>query len=301
MPQILGLRFGRSTQVLGAVAIILAYVVIVSYQYRAVAAVAERIFPDLDPATLRIAFAAFVILYTALAGLTSVALTDVVNSVVLSTGLLVEPGLAWNGWNPELQPFEAEMLRPSAGIGALGWASLLLPSFLLILGDANMYQRFMAARSPATPRRAAFGAFAGLLVLESTIIGVALFARVILPTRLSNPGNAIVEMSFTVFTPLVGLLLGATAIALIISTADSYLLACSTSAAMDLTGKTPSPTSQRLHVFILGVFALLPAFLWEQYLSVALYAYTLYGASVTPALLAAIFRPATSARAVLGG
>ena len=301
VPQILGLRFGRPAQVLGAVALILAYLVIVSYQYRAGAAVAERIFPGLDQTALRIAFAAFVILYTALAGLTSVALTDVVNGIVLSIGLLVGLGLAWNGWNPELQPFEAELLRPGAGIGAIGWFSLMLPPFLLILGDANMYQRFMAARSPAAARRAAFGAFAGLLVLESTIIGVALLGRVMLPNRLSNAGDVIIEMAFTVFPPLVGLLLAATAIAVIISTADSYLLACSTSAAMDLAGKTTSPARQRILVVVLGVFALLPAFLWEEFLSVALYAYTLYGASLTPAVLAALLRPATSSRAVLGG
>ena len=36
-------------------------------------------------------------------------------------------------------------------------------------------------------------------------------------------------------------------------------------------------------------------------MSVALYAYTLYGASLTPAVLAALLRPATSSRAVLGG
>ena len=140
-----------------------------------------------------------------------------------------------------------------------------------------------------------------MLVLESTIIGVALFARVMLPTPLSNPGDAIIEMAFTVFPPLVGLLLAATAIAVIISTADSYLLACSTSAAMDLAGKTASPAPQRVLVVVFGVFALLPAFLWEEFLSVALYAYTLYGASLTPAVLAALLRPATSSRAVLGG
>ncbi len=301
VPQILGLRFGRATQLLGAVALILAYLVIVSYQYRAGAAVAERIFPALDPTALRIAFALFVILYTALAGLTSVALTDVVNGVVLSAGLLFGLGLAWNGWNPQLQPFDADLLRPAAGMGAIAWISLLLPSFLLILGDANMYQRFMAARSPAAARRGAFGALAGLLVLESAIVGIALLARVMLPVRLANPGDAIIEMAFTLFPPLVGLLLAATALAVIISTADSYLLACSTSAAMDLAGKTVSPAPQRILVVVFGVFALFPAFLWEEFLSVALYAYTLYGASLTPAVLAALLRPATSNRAVLGG
>ena len=301
VPQILGLRFGRAAQILGAVALILAYLVIVSYQYRAGAAVAERIFPGVDPTALRISFAAFVILYTALAGLISVALTDVVNGIVLGTGLLFGLALAWNGWDPQLQPFDAALLQPSAGIGTVGWISLMLPPFLLILGDANMYQRFLAAASPRAARRAALGAFAALLVLESTIIGIAFFGRVMLPGQLSNPADVIIEMAFTVFPPVIGLLLAATAVAVIVSTADSYLLACATSAAMDLGGETASPFRQRVLVIALGIFALLPAFLWEEFLSVALYAYTLYGASLTPAVLAALLRPATSSRAVVGG
>ena len=148
VPQILDLRFGTAARILSAVAILLAYMVIVSYQYRAGAAVAERMFPGADQTALRIGFALFIILYTALAGLISVVWTDVVNGIVLATGLLFGLALAWNGWNPELQPFTPDMLRVSAGLGTLGWINVMLPPFLLILGDANMYQRFLAARSP---------------------------------------------------------------------------------------------------------------------------------------------------------
>ena len=146
----------------------------------------------------------------------------------------------------------------------MGWVNVMLPPFLLILGDANMYQRFMAAESPRTARRAAFGAFAGLLVLESAIIGVALFGRVLLPNAPANPGHVIIEMAFTVFPPVVGLLLAATAVAVIVSTADSYLLACSTTASMDLGGGMTTTFKQRV-------------------------------------LVAALLRPRTSARAVVGG
>jgi len=301
VPQILGLRFGRLAQVLGAVAIILAYLVIVSYQYRAGAAVAERIFPGTDQVMLRIGFAVFIILYTALAGLISVALTDVVNGIVLGTGLIVALALAWNGWNPALQPFDPAMFQLSGGLGPLGWINVMLPPFLLILGDANMYQRFLAAGTPQTARRAAYGAFAGLLVLESAIIGVAFFGHVLLPSVPANPGHVIIEMAFTVFPPVVGLLLAATAVAVIVSTADSYLLACSTTVSMDLGSGLTTTFKQRVFVIAFGLFALLPAFLWEEFLSVALYAYTLYGASLTPAILAALLRPKTSARAVVGG
>ncbi len=301
VPQIVGLRFGRRVQVLSAIALILAYIVIVSYQYRAGAAIADRIFPEVNPLMLRIAFAAFIILYTGLAGLISVALTDVVNGIVLGAGLLAGLAIAWNGWDPQLQPIDPDMLELSGGLGPLTWISLMLPPFLLILGDANMYQRFMAARSPNTARRGAFGALAGLLVLETAIIGVAFLSRPMLTETPSNPGYAIIDMAFTVFPPWVGLLLAATAVAVIISTADSYLLASATTAAMDLGGGNPTPLAQRMLVAALGIVALLPAFLWEEFLAVALYAYTLYGASLTPALLLALLRPQTPARAVGGG
>ena len=301
VPQILGLRFGSPSRVLSAIAIILAYLVIVSYQYRAGAAVAERLFPGADQTMLRLAFAAFIILYTALAGLISVVWTDVVNGIVLSIGLLLGLAYAWNGWDPASQPMDAAMLDFSGGMGGIGWINVMLPSFLLILGDANMYQRFLAAGSPRTARRAALGACAGLLVLESAIIGIAFFSRVMLPDVPANPGHAIIEMAFSVFPPFIGLLLAATAVAVIVSTADSYLLACSTTASMDLGGGLTTPGKQRLMVIGFGLFALFPAFLWEEFLSVALYAYTLYGASLTPAVLAALLRPKTSSRAVFGG
>lgn len=301
VPQILSLRFGPTARILSATAILLAYLVIVSYQYRAGAAVAERLFPGADQPTLRIGFAAFIILYTALAGLISVVWTDVINGVVLATGLLVALALAWNGWDPRLQPFSPQAFDFSAGMGGVGWLNVMLPPFLLILGDANMYQRFLAAGSPRTARRAALGAAAGLLVLESAIIGIALFARVMLPAAPSNPGYTVIEMAFSVFPPLVGLLLAATTVAVIVSTADSYLLVCSTTASMDIAGVTTTPARQRALVVLFGLFALFPAFLWDEFLSVALYAYTLYGASLTPAVLAALLRPRTSARAVIGG
>ena len=301
VPEILGLRFGATARTLSAIAILLAYLVIVSYQYRAGAAVAERLFPGMDQTTLRIGFAGFIILYTALAGLISVIWTDVINGIVLGTGLVVGAALAWSGWNAAVGPAGGALAGPSEALGTLTWINVMLPPFLLILGDANMFQRFMAAGSPRAARRAAFGAAAALLVLESAIIGIAFASRILLPEAPANPGHAIIDMAFTVFPPAVGLLLVATTVAVIVSTADSYLLVSATTAAADLAGTRPTPTTQRLLVVVFGLFALLPAFLWEEFLSVALYAYTLYGASLTPAVLAALLRPATSGRAVVGG
>ena len=54
-------------------------------------------------------------------------------------------------------------------------------------------------------------------------------------------------------------------------------------------------------VVVLGLAALGLSFTSDRFLSVALYAYTLYGASLTPAILCALLRPRTPASAVIGG
>ncbi|MEE8458267.1 MAG: hypothetical protein V3S08_00255, partial [Phycisphaerales bacterium] len=89
VPQILGIRFGMTAQRLAAVTLIGAYLIIVSYQYRAGAAFAARLFPGAEPWMLTVGFAFFVILFTALAGMFSVAITDVVCGAVMIVGLIV--------------------------------------------------------------------------------------------------------------------------------------------------------------------------------------------------------------------
>jgi len=301
VPEIVGIPFGRWAKTIAAIALILAYLVIVSYQYRAGAAVAHRLFPGLSASWLPVGFALFVILYTALAGMVSVAHTDVANGLIMSLGLLLALALVWSGWDTAAVPMPPELKRPGGGMGGIGWVNVMLPSFLLMLGDANLYQRFLSARSPRAARKAAIYTFFGLLVLESAIIALALLARVLLPQAPANPGHAVIELAFTLVPPAVGLMLAATAVAVIVSTADSYLLACSTTFTAGLAGGMTTPKRQRAFVVLFGLTALWIAFWSDRFLSVALYAYTLYGASLSPAVLCALLRPKTKPAAVVGG
>jgi len=91
----------------------------------------------------------------------------------------------------------------------------------------------------------------------------------------------------------------ASCVAIIVSTADSYLLASSTSLAADFTSRQPTPLTQRIIVIGLGVLAYIISVLDDRYFEVALYAYTLYGASLTPAILCALLRPHTPRAAVV--
>jgi Na+/proline symporter len=308
VPQILGLKFGASAQKLGAIALLAAYLIIVSYQYRAGAAISERLFPDLNlnfgdgnKNGWPIAFAFFVILYTALAGLVSVAWTDVVNGVVMCAGILFGLGYLYWHWDPVTQPMPEDMLSLSHPDGGIGWVNILLPTFLLILGDANLMQRFLAAKTPATAKRAALVTFVALIVLETAIIGLAFLGRAMLPDALETPGHVVVETAFTLLPPFIGILLASTVVAIIVSTADSFLLACSTTAATDLGGGMTTPKRQRSLVFIFGLVALGLAYSSDSFFKMALYAFTLYGVTITPAMICALLFDWVKRRAVVAG
>ncbi|HEX9794664.1 MAG TPA: sodium:solute symporter family protein [Planctomycetota bacterium] len=321
MPQLLGLRFGKVARWVGAIALLTAYLIIVSYQYRAGAAVAERLFPGLDltigspgpdgqaaTSLWPAAFAVFVILYTALAGMVSVAMTDVVNGIILSAGLLFGLAFAWAQWDPAVNPIPAGYGKVFGSVPFPKYVNWLLPTFLLILGDANLMQRFMAAKSPSTAKRAALVTLVGLLVLETAIIGLAFLGKLLLaPEQVSNPGHVIVAMAISetgdasILPPAIGLLILATVVAIIISTADSFLLACSTTAASDFHGGKTTPKRQRILVIVLGLIALGLAYSSDRFFEVALLAYTIYGATITPAVACALLRPKTSAVAVVSG
>ena len=301
VPQILGLRFGAAAQRLGAVTLIIAYLIIVSYQYRAGAALAERLFPGVNTVALTIVFAGFVILFTALAGMFSVALTDVVCGMVMLGGMLVALALVVGDWSAAEVRLPEDLRHITGGEGWIFWLGVMLPGFLLILGDANMHQRFLSASSAVTARRAAVGMFFGVLIVDWAIVAVALLGWQLLPERPDNPGHVVVAVAFQLVPAGVGMMIATAAVAIILSTADSYLLATATSAAGDIVERFRKPRWQRTLVVVLGLAALGLAFTSDKFFDVAIYAYTLYGASLTPAVLLALLRPGTARSVVISG
>lgn len=311
---ILEQRFGVWARVLGTLILLAAYIIIVSYQYRAGAAVIERILPDLPHVWAVIGVAAFVMTYTALAGMFSVAYTDVANGVLMVVGIgIALPILVMKAGGPsEMIHALPEGKRHLFGHFSLGeLLSVLLPSFLLLLGDANMYQRFFAARDANSARKAALGMLVGVVLLECAIIGVAVAGTsLVAQGKLSAPensGHIVVHLAFDALPGWLGAALVATVVAVVVSTADSYLLSPSTAVVRDLYQRFIAPeasdrsvvTVGRGVVIALGLIALGLAFTSDEFFDVALFAYTLYGAGITLPLMAALFWPrATPAGAV---
>ena len=100
--------------------------------------------------------------------------------------------------------------------------------------------------------------------------------------------------------PFIGAIMMTTIIGIIISTADSYLLVPSTTIMRDVYQKHISKELSekkivffsRLVVLILGIIAYIISIGFSKssgFFDKALYAYTIYGAAITPALVAALF------------
>jgi SSS family solute:Na+ symporter len=240
--------------------------------------------------------------------LMSVALTDGFNGVLMLLGVSAALPLVWSaagGTEGVLAALPESGRAFSGHYSGFNIASILLPSFLMLVGDANLHQRFLAAPSTAAARRAAWLLIPGVLIVDGLILLSAMAGRALLP-ELSNPGHVILELALTQLPAMLGALLVASILAIIVSTADSYLLSSSSALVHDIYKRfirrdasgAQLLKASRLAVGALTMVALVLAFTSDEFFSVALFAYTIYGVGITPPLLAALFwRRATPAGA----
>jgi len=322
VPEILGDRFGPSARLLSVVALVIAYMVIVSYQYNAGGAVLHTVLTNdagislISVETGTIIAALFIIAYTMLAGLVSVAYTDVANGIIIMVSFiiaipifLVEAG----GFSGMAASFEA-MGRPDHmnfwGVySTMDIINFCLPPFLLIMGDANMYQRFFASKSAEGAKSATKVLIIAVTLAELMIIFAAWVASSMIPD--AEVGKYVLIYAAHKFLPtFIGAIMMTTIVGIIISTADSFLLVPATTLMRDVYLNYVNPHADekkivllsRLLVLGLGIIAYIVSLGFAKsagFFERALYAYTIYGAAITPSLVAALFwKGATKAGAV---
>src|SRR6202050_4721500 len=78
VPDLLETRYNAAARVMATIAIVVSYTVIVSYQFKGGGDILHLIFPDLPRATGMYIIAGFVIVFTAAAGMASIAYLDLV-------------------------------------------------------------------------------------------------------------------------------------------------------------------------------------------------------------------------------
>ena len=316
VPEILGDRFGPVARTLSVIALVIAYMVIVSYQYNAGGAVIHTVLKDvlldnfgnplISIQTGTIIAAIFIILYTMLAGLVSVAYTDVANGIIIliSFVIAIPIFLVKAGGLEGMAISFAEMGKNDHmnfwGVySGMDIINFCLPSFLLIMGDANMYQRFFASKDAKGAKSATKTLIVAVLIAELMIIVAAWIASSMIPD--AEVGKyVLIYASHEFLPPFIGAIMMTTIVGIIISTADSYLLVPTTTLMRDIylnyfnknADQAKIVFLSRVLVIILGIIAYAVSLGFAKsagFFERALYAYTIYGAAITPSLVAALF------------
>jgi SSS family solute:Na+ symporter/sodium/proline symporter len=291
------------------VAIVISYTMITSYQFKGAGDVLHLMFPGLSRTTGMYLVAGFVITFTALAGMASVAYLDLVVGCLVTAAIaygvpaLLEAAGGWAEVRRNLPATHFQVLGELRLTEALGFT---IPTMLLLVGNQGMYQKFFSARSERDARRAVRGWIVGTVILETLIVSFA-----VIGSSRFHPDNAreIIPVSAQLGLPAwAGALLLGGILAKIISTANNYLFSPASNLIHDIYGRFINPRASekrkllvsRLVVVGLGIFAVLQAAHFESILRAALYAYTVYGAAITPSLMAVFFwERATAAGAVV--
>jgi solute:Na+ symporter, SSS family len=298
VPDLLETRYNVTARVLATVAIVISYTMITSYQFKAGGDILNLIFPDLERTTGMYIIAAFVITFTALAGMASVAYLDLIIGLLVTTiALIALPILfnrvgGWSGLEAKLPANHFTLFGPLTPDKAFG---LLLPTMLLLIGNQGMYQKFFSARSERDARLAVFGWIVGTLILETTIITIAVIGSAMF--QIDRPREIIPVTARRGLPELAGAVLLGGVFAKVISTANNFLFSPASNLIHDVYKRFIGPQASerrtlvvsRVLVVVLGVFALLQGAYFESILKAALYAYTVYGAAVTPAVMAVFF------------
>ncbi len=309
VPDLLETRYNAIARVMGTIAIVISYTVIASYQFKGGGDILHLIFPDsISRDQGMCIIAAFVIVFTAAAGMASIAYLDLVIGALVTTIVVVAIPLLLNkagGWD------HVRSVLPPTHFQVLGnitiWEALnyMIPTMLLLIGNQGMYQKFFSARSEKDAKYAVYGWIVGTLLLETLLVTMAVLGSSLFQTE--HPREIIPITAFKGLPSLVGAILLGGVFAKVISTANNYLFSPSTNLIHDVYGRFINPHASerrklvmsRVIVLLLGLFALLQATRFESILNAAVYAYTVYGAAVTPAVMAVFFwKRATTAGAI---
>ena len=303
MPDLLELRYGPAARILGTIVVVIAYTTIAAYQFRGGGRLLNLV-AGMDITQGALITMAFCVAYTAIAGMISVAYLDVGNGFAMLVGvgaavvyLIAHAG----GVGPAFGALRPDQiawfgtLDPIADAGAL-----FLPTMLLLMGEANMYQKFFSAKDEGAARRSVIGWIIGTIVVETLIIAVGVFGSAVIPGLSEGDSEGIViRVAGSVLPPLLGVLLLCGAAAIIVSTANSFLLTPASSLVRDVDQKSINPRATdrqillytRLLVVALGLLGFVALRFFSTILAMALWAYTMYGAAITPALLAIFLWP----------
>ena len=309
VPDILETRYHPAARLLGTLAIIIAYLTIAGYQFIGGGRLLNILHPSIDPDLGKAIICLLVVIFTVTAGMMSIVSLDVFNGLIIIASILIAAPLALEGaggWSQLTGVLPNTHFTTFGRLGFLPCLGLFLPTMLLLLGESSIYQKFFAARDEHASRKAVIGMVVGVVIIETLIVATAVFgagnyweeafaAGTFTAAQKGESEVILLQIARHNLPVIGGCLLLAGAVAIIFSTANTFLMVPSTNLARDIYQRFINPNVsakgiilfQRGMIILLALLALVVTTLFESILDMALYAYTMVGAAVTPVLLAA--------------
>ncbi len=318
IPDLLEARYNQTARLLGVIAILFTYTAVTSYQFVGGGDILHLIFPTvISPVLGQFILAGFVIVFTAIAGMASVAYMDVAIGLLATVTMLAAlPVLIYRagGWAAVHASLPATHFQPLGDLSLIQALEIFLPTCLLLLGNQSMYQKFFSARSEKDATRAVVGWIIGTVILETVIVALAVVGSSLFPTGevSERPREILAYLGLHGFggsalMQFLGALLVGAIFAKIISTANNWLFSPATNLVNDIYLRYMEPNASnkktlivsRLMVVLLGIWAIYQSQHIQSVLKKSLYAYTIYAAALTPVILAAFYWKRATAHAAV--
>ena len=300
IPDLLEARYNQTARVLGVIAILFTYTAVTSYQFIGGGDVLHLIFPAITAIQGRCIIAAFVILLTAIAGMSSVAYTDLAIGLLATFTLCMAlPVLVhrFGGWSAVHAALPATHFQIFGDLTPIQAMELFLPTCLLMLGNQSMYQKFFSAKSEKDATRAVTGWIVGTVILETVIVALAVAGSAVFPTgevhdhpreilayvglhgfspaqtvaTFANVNGSATVITTTEVVPpfaehvlqLLGALLVGSIFAKIISTANNYLFSPATNLVNDIFVRYIKPQASNQQILIVSRLMVVLLGIWS--------------------------------------
>jgi len=321
VPDVLAARFNDKKHVLRIISTLIILTMVGTYVAAQMVATGKAFsgFTDMTYTTGVVFGATVIIVYTLVGGYKAVAWTDLIQGLLMLTGLIVVPLVAVDvagGWDAVLGTLAAEdpgLLSPWGPDGKSVKAFIAVASFLAIgigfIGVPQLMVRFMSARSEESLVPAMIISITVILLFDIGAVTSGLAGRALFP-GLEDPEGILPLLATELFSPVFAGVLMVVVLAAIMSTADSLLIMASSAVVRDFLQKIRSSTKTdaelarigKIVTLVIGVFGVIfalnesPLIFWF-----VIFAWNGLGAAFGPPLVCALWYPKTTLRGAIIG
>jgi SSS family solute:Na+ symporter len=309
LPELVGSFYGERARFVASSLIVISWVGVIAVQIVASGKVLGAVFGGNETLFMAVCTAVFV-LYTVHGGQTSVIRTDLVQLMIILTGMIVLFSKALEAGGPGLLLGLSFPTSPEMGSNDVLTMLLVVGSAYLVGPD--MYSRLFSAHSPREAKVSAAIAAVILIPTAFLITSLGIFARSLYPA--AAPEQAIPLLLTGLLSPGTEGLVAAALLAAFMSSADTSLMTATSILTLDIYRKVSPDSSERklmvvsrLSVLVIGVSALALAVSMPGIIKTLLIAYTVFTSGLLLPVIAGFYRdrlgltPSGALAALVGG